>query len=233
MNNIAEIWDYLHDFSVVSVSVRLTIAVLFGGLIGYERERHGRAAGLRTHVLVCMGSSMATLIGHYCMTALEFSGDPMRIGAQVLSGIGFLGAGTIISKGRFQVTGLTTAAGLWATASIGLAIGIGFYEAAIVGTFLVILTMSILSWVDVSIIKKNHKLRIYMELESVEAVSEILVLLKTEFSGTSIQVTGPRSNVTGNCGVEVTVHVNRESEVDEVLRKLVENEHIVYALPSI
>ncbi len=233
MRFIADVYTYLQQFSIAAVAIRLTLAVLFGGLIGYERERHGRAAGLRTHVLVCMGSTMATLIGHYCMVVLNFSGDPMRIGAQVLSGIGFLGAGTIISKGRFQVTGLTTAAGLWATASIGLAIGIGFYEAAIISTFLVILTMSILSWVDVSIIKKNHKLRIYMELKSVESVNEILYMVKTEFGGTSVQVTGPRSNISGNCGVEVTVFVNKEAEVDEVLQELVKNEHIVYALPSI
>ena len=161
-------YTYLQGFSLVSVVVRLLLSVLCGGVIGYGRERHGRAAGLRTHILVCLGSAIATLIGHYCISVLELSSDPMRIGAQVLSGIGFLGAGTIISRGRFQVTGLTTAAGLWATASIGLAIGIGFYEAAVLGTFFVVLTMSIVTKLDKTIVKKSHKLRIYAELKNMK-----------------------------------------------------------------
>ena len=233
MEYLSSIYSYLQQFSLVSVALRLVLAVIFGGVIGYERERHGRAAGLRTHVLVCVGSAMATLVGHYCIAALNFSADPMRIGAQVLSGIGFLGAGTIISKGRFQVTGLTTAAGLWATASIGLAIGIGFYEAAVIASFLVFFTMSILSWVDACVIRKNHKLRVYIELKNVEAVNEIITMLKSDFGGKSVQVTSPRSNISSNCGIEVTIFLKSEADIDDVIKRLTENDNIVYALPSI
>lgn len=233
MQTFLDIYSYLQQFSLASVALRLVLAVIFGGLIGYERERQGRAAGLRTHILVCVGSAIATLIGHYTVSALAFSGDPMRIGAQVLSGIGFLGAGTIISKGRFQVTGLTTAAGLWATASIGLALGIGFYEAAVIGTFLVVLTMSILSHFDASIIRRSHKLRIYMELKDIEKVNNVIDMLIKDFNGKGIQVTAPRSNISGNCGIEATIFVKNEADSYVVLQKLIENEDIVYALPSI
>lgn len=90
------------------------MAALLGGIIGYERERHGRAAGLRTHILVCIGSATAVIGGLYVAYQLGFSNDPLRAGAQVISGIGFLGAGTILTRNGDHVIGLTTAAGLWA-----------------------------------------------------------------------------------------------------------------------
>ena len=124
--------ETLKGLNVWSTVFRIFLAVLLGGLIGLERGHHGRAAGLRTHILVCMGSATAALIGVYSVSILELGGDPMRVAAQVVSGIGFLGVGTIMIRNGEHVTGLTTAAGLWATASIGLAVGIGFYIAAFV-----------------------------------------------------------------------------------------------------
>lgn len=234
MELLENILTYLRDYHTVSCVVRLVLATVLGGIIGFERERHGRAAGLRTHILVCLGSAIATLIGHYNMVIIGQNwGDPMRIGAQVLSGIGFLGAGTIISKGRFQVTGLTTAAGLWATASIGLAIGIGFYEASIIGTVLVILTMSLLTKFDANIIKKSKKLRVYIEINDVNKMNTVVDELISHYSGSGIQVTVPRSGISGNAGIEATLEVNDESSGKEVIAKLSEFENIVYALPSI
>ena len=154
-----EFVDYIREYSTLSAVIRMLMAVILGAIVGFERERHGRAAGLRTHILVCLGATIATLIGHYNISVLNISSDPMRIGAQVLSGIGFLGVGTILSKGRFQVTGLTTAAGLWTTAAIGLATGIGFYEGALLSTVLVVLTMTTLAMFDSQIIKKNKKIK--------------------------------------------------------------------------
>ena len=233
MESFLSIYHYLQQFSLAAVMLRLLLAVVFGGFIGYERERHGRAAGLRTHILVCLGSAIATLMGHYTVTVLGFSGDPMRVGAQVLSGIGFLGAGTIISKGRFQVTGLTTAAGLWATASIGLALGIGFYEAAIIGTVFVVSTMAILTRFDASIIKRSHKLRVYIEVNGVQNVHNIINMLIEDFAGKGIQVTTARSGVAGNCGIEATINVKNEADGKNVLAQLIQNDNIVYAMPSI
>ena len=111
------------------IILRLFLAVLTGGLIGTERGRHGRAAGMRTHILVCLGATITAMTGIYVDSVMQ-NGDVMRLAAQVISGIGFLGAGMIVPKNGSIVKGLTTAAGVWATATIGIALGYGFYLGA-------------------------------------------------------------------------------------------------------
>ena len=128
---LADNYPWLLEPNLLTMIIRTLLALLCAGVIGYERDAHGSAAGLRTHILVCIGAMIAMSTGVFAAT--HFSGDVSRIGAQVVSGIGFLGAGTIMVN-RGHIKGLTTAAGLWTSACIGLAIGIGFYEAAIVGT---------------------------------------------------------------------------------------------------
>lgn len=124
-------YPWLLEPSLLTMFIRALLALICAGIIGYDRDAHGSAAGLRTHMLVCLGAMLAMATGIF--TSEYFSADAERIGAQVVSGIGFLGAGTIIVH-KGHISGLTTAAGLWASACIGLAIGTGFYEAAIVGT---------------------------------------------------------------------------------------------------
>ncbi len=232
--NISEIFDYLRSFNTVTAILRLVIAVICGGLIGFERERHGRTAGLRTHIMVCLGAAITTVLGCYNVEVLGVSwADPMRIGAQVVSGISFLGMGTIISKGRFQVTGLTTAAGLWATAIIGLAIGAGFYEGGIVAALLTIVTMTLLTNFDSHIIKKSRKFRVYIEVSDVNKIMRIVDRLETVYKSHDTQVTIPRSGLVGNIGMEVTIHIPHGMDQKSVLQKLSESEYIVYAMPSI
>ena len=134
---IGDKYPWLMELNIVTVLIRTVVAILCGGLIGYERNRMGADAGMRTHSLVAVGSMLAMMTGVFAVT--HYSGDVSRIGAQVISGIGFLGAGTIMVRRDNHVSGLTTAAGLWASACIGLAIGTGFYEGAIVGTVVVYL----------------------------------------------------------------------------------------------
>ena len=128
------------------VILRLLTAALLGSFVGIERENKKRAAGLRTHVLVCLGSALVMVLSEYLFNAYRglTNVDPARLGAQVISGIGFLGAGTIIKQG-VSVKGLTTAASLWATACIGLAAGAGFYTAAVVAAVIVFVTLRTLS----------------------------------------------------------------------------------------
>ena len=123
---------YLEEFNVLSVTVRILLATLCGGVLGIERGKANQAAGMRTHILVCLGATLIMLTGEYMFHKFS-TGDPARLGAQVVSGIGFLGAGSIIVEGRTKVRGLTTAAGLWTAACIGLAVGIGFYTGGIAG----------------------------------------------------------------------------------------------------
>lgn len=124
-------FPWLLEPNILTLVIRTLLALVCAGIIGYDRNAHGSAAGIRTHVLVCIGAMMAMCTGEF--VSLYYNADANRIGAQVVSGIGFLGAGTIIVH-KGHISGLTTAAGLWASACIGLAIGTGFYEAAIVGT---------------------------------------------------------------------------------------------------
>ena len=129
----------LFELNFFTIFFRMFLAVFVGGVIGMERDVKHRAAGLRTHMLVCMGAAVVMMTNEYvAMTYPDIDIDLTRMGAQVVSGIGFIGAGTILVTNENQVKGLTTAAGLWAAATLGLAIGIGFYEIAIIGTSAII-----------------------------------------------------------------------------------------------
>lgn len=152
------------ELTLLEVVVRILVAVFFSGIIGLERGLKNRAAGFRTYMLVCLGSCVIMLTNQYIFQATG-TGDPVRMGAQVVSGIGFLGAGTIIVTKRNQIKGLTTAAGLWASACIGLAVGIGFYEVALFGAIAIYLSLTLLhTWEDY--IRRNTKvLTIYAELK--------------------------------------------------------------------
>lgn len=133
---------YLRELTIVELLIRCGMAVMVGGIIGLERGMKNRAAGFRTYMLVCLGACVVMATNQYIYQIFG-TGDPVRMGAQVISGIGFLGAGTIVVTSQNQIKGLMTAAGLWASACIGLAIGIGFYEIAIVGGGCIFLVLTV------------------------------------------------------------------------------------------
>ena len=153
----------LRDLNLLSVCVRLGLAMVFGGTIGFERGIRQRAAGLRPHMLLCVGSASTMLVSQF-MYASYGVGDPARLSAQVISGIGFLGAGTIIITRRNQIKGLTTAATLWATACMGLAVGVGFYECALVMYVLLIFILLLVSLLDNRYLKVPTSTSLYLEV---------------------------------------------------------------------
>lgn len=136
----------------LDTALRLVVAAVLSGIIGFERERQGRPAGFRTHILVGVGSALIMLISIYGFFNLEgglgSTRDPARLAAQVVSGIGFLGAGTILREG-VSVRGLTTAASLWVVAGIGLGVGAGFYLASVITTVIVFVSLHLLSKLEV------------------------------------------------------------------------------------
>ncbi len=140
-----KIFDAFRDITFSAIALRMLLAAFCSGLIGLERALKNRPAGLRTHILVCIGAAIASLTGHFLYLNLHLPTDMTRIGAQVVSGLGFLGAGTIIVTNRQTIRGLTTAASLWVTGIVGLAIGAGFYEGAIITSVLVFLIQLIFS----------------------------------------------------------------------------------------
>ncbi len=170
--------DYLRDVTTVSVLFRLFLAVVCGGIIGIEREHKRRPAGFRTHILICLGASMTTLTSQYLFYNLGLYTDIGRLGAQVVAGIGFIGAGAIIVTKRRQVKGLTTAAGLWTCAIIGLAIGAGYYEAAVISTVVILVAEIFFVKFEYWVIVNSRNLNIYVEYEDNENLDNIIRLIK-------------------------------------------------------
>ena len=132
-------FNRFRDITTGSVIIRMILSCLCGALVGIERSYHNRAAGFRTHMLVCVGASIASLTGIFLYVKLLLPADISRIGASIITGLGFIGAGTIFISGKDTVKGLTTAAGMWTSGIIGLSIGAGFYEGGLLGTFLVLM----------------------------------------------------------------------------------------------
>ncbi|MBR2370522.1 MAG: MgtC/SapB family protein [Clostridia bacterium] len=173
----------LRGLNEISVALRLSLAVLCGSLIGLEREQKQRPAGFRTHIIICLGAALTMLTTQYLQTLKyispdNFVSDPARLGAQVISGIGFIGAGTIIVTRRKQVKGLTTAAGLWTTAVLGLAIGVGCYEIAIYATLCILIAEILFSKIEWHIVKSARSLNIYVEMVEDGNFNNVIELLK-------------------------------------------------------
>lgn len=155
----------LNEITLLSVIVRISLSILIGGILGAERGLRNRPAGFMTYVLVCMGATLVMLTNQYIASVVPDT-DPTRFGAQVISGIGFLGAGTIIVTQKDEIRGLTTAAGLWVAAGLGLAIGSGFYAGALIGGGFCIFALISLKKIDVYIKKHARSMEIYLEYNS-------------------------------------------------------------------
>ena len=222
------IWEFikgleLRQFNEASVVLRFVLAVICGGLIGIEREHKHRPAGFRTHILVCLGAAATTLTGQYLLTLsdlmnLPVSSDPARLGAQVISGIGFIGAGTIIVTRRREVKGLTTAAGLWTSAIIGLAIGVGYYEVAAYATFLILLTEILLSRLDWFLLSHAKNINIYVEYTEVDNLTEIMSEIKRQkISIVDVEVAKARGETEHRISAILTLQIPRRVSQNDVL----------------
>ncbi|MGP1569862.1 MAG: MgtC/SapB family protein [Eubacteriales bacterium] len=160
----------LHDLNPLSVFFRLIISFIAGGIIGLERGINSHPAGFRTHILICVAATLSTLTGQYICMEIAPHADPARLGAQIITGMGFIGAGTIFATGKHRIKGLTTAAGLWASACLGLTIGIGFYSAAFFATILIFLSLALLPKVEDIIYSNAKLLNIYIELADLQSL---------------------------------------------------------------
>ncbi|MBQ7341415.1 MAG: MgtC/SapB family protein [Oscillospiraceae bacterium] len=163
----------LREVTYLAVALRIVVAAILGGVIGLEREIKNRAAGLRTYMLVCVGACLVMLTNQYVCQVFG-TGDPVRMGAQVVSGIGFLGAGTIIVTRRSQIKGLTTAAGLWSAAGVGLTLGVGFYEAALAGSLAIFVVMTVMQRLDAGMRKRSSRVSAYFELSKDLSLGDFL-----------------------------------------------------------
>lgn len=204
---------------IKQIFIRLWLATIVGGLIGMERERYNRPAGLRTHILVTVGSTLIMLVSISGFDSLGRQGDPARMAAQVVSGIGFLGAGTIF-KDQNTIRGLTTAAGLWVCAGLGLAIGVGMYEASIMSALIVYFSLSFFNRLEDSI---SHKDRMTINVKAsysenlISSLEEKLKSVRAEIVSLSVENREYNNeNKIENIEIEIKVKIDSKNDIEKI-----------------
>ena len=218
-------------WSPLSVFLRLLLATATGILIGAERERHNKDAGMKTHVLVCLGSALCMVVSQYMQETGMGSLDMSRIGSSVVSGVGFLGVGTIIVTGTHEVRGLTTAAGLWACACIGLAAGIGYLGGALMALGFVLFTYVILRRIDARVHLADKEFDLYAELEHNRSVKHLLHFLRG--IGANYDTLRLKKSAADGDGPIVTMHIKIGTtdaiSRSEVVEKVQDLDYVYYA----
>jgi putative Mg2+ transporter-C (MgtC) family protein len=214
-------FTHLENVNLVSIVLRLMLAVLIGGVIGIERGARSQPAGVRTHMLVCVGACLAMLTNEFVYENITQLTDPTRLGAQVITGVGFLGVGTILVTGRHRIRGLTTAAGLWASACTGLAIGIGFYFGAIAAAILIFTALAFFPAIENRILLRSRSLELYVEMESLKGVHALLEYLR----GRNVKIMDTHFNspacISGSVGLQMSLKL--QDDTREAMLKNIEN----------
>ncbi|MBR1759455.1 MAG: MgtC/SapB family protein [Lachnospiraceae bacterium] len=208
----------LRNVDLLGCVMRIIVACFCGTLIGLERSAKNRPAGFRTHILVCLGAAMAAMTGLYIYLVMELPTDIARISAQVISGLGFIGAGTIIITKKRTIKGLTTAAGLWTTGIIGLAIGSGYYELGIIGTAMVLLTETYLAKLG-RLIQQSPEYIIEVHYNEKDTLDEVMRHCKdNRMSIVNLQIESLENDPDANYVSVIKVRGNMKSS--ELLRRL-------------
>ncbi len=207
------------DYTMV---MRLVLSVVLGGIIGFERQHRGKTAGLRTHILVCLGSCLVAVLSlnlYYNVQGMT-NADPARLAAQVVSGIGFLGAGAIMKEGP-TIKGLTTAASLWVVASVGIAAGVGALVGAVATTVLVVLALEVLPKIDQLYAKRSPRVRdlLIKSLDKPGQIGRIGSCLGGLGVGI-LQIQIEDAEEPGKIYIPVTVKLSEKNELDQVIREL-------------
>lgn len=214
------------ELTDTAVVFRIILATIFGGTLGFERMLKRRAAGFRTYMLVCMGATVVMMTGQYTMEQIAWT-DPTRLGAQVISGIGFLGAGTIMVTGQHKVKGLTTAAGLWAAACMGIALGAGFYLGATFMWLMILMIMTVLDQVQRKFIARSKRIRLYCVFENLQSLVTFMDWMKEQKIPISDFETQEPTVGTG-VGAFFTLKFNEKKAHSQVLELVRAREGLTY-----
>ncbi len=208
------IFNGLRDINMWTVLFRMVVAFICGSVIGIERTYSNKPAGFRTHILVTIGATIASMTGMYLYLVLKLPTDISRMGTQVIAGLGFIGTGTIIVTREKTVSGLTTAAGLWVAGIIGLAIGAGFYEGAII-TFLITLFVETTVSELGRFITKPGRLKIALSYYYRHDLGQVMSYLKEkQINIVNLQITGNNEDIEGKF-YSVLMTLNPRHPVDE------------------
>ena len=207
-------FDSLREMTLLSVILRMLCAMLCGGIIGLEREFKRRPAGFRTHILICMGAAMTTLTSQYLYLCMGYYTDMARLGAQVIAGIGFIGAGTIIVTKQQRVKGLTTAAGLWVSAIIGLALGAGFFEGGIFVTVLLLAAELLLVKLEYRFFDNARERIYYIEYSGQECLEAVLALFKEkEIQIRNLEITRAEQREEHHASAIISTRIKKTKEM--------------------
>lgn len=230
---LGEHGKWLSEINIASITIRLALAVIFGGFIGVERATKRHAAGLRTYILVSFGATLVMLVNQFLYSTFG-TGDVARLGAQVISGIGFLGAGTILVTSRNRIRGLTTAAGLWACACMGLAIGVGFYTLAIVSFVIIIIVITFLPKLENLFTAKSGVYQYHIEFEEKANIRVFVQYVRA--TGIKINSIEPNPGFSGTGLYVCTIMLSMQKGTDkkykdhnELLEEIKQLEYVQYA----
>lgn len=220
---------YLRDLNMVSTILRLFLAMALGCVIGIDRGMKRRVAGVKTHTIVCLGAALVMMTGQFIKLYMNSggNGDTARLGAQVISGIGFLGVGTIIVTGQRYVSGLTTAASLWTCACIGLAVGIGYYSGAILATGCILIIFRYFSKIDIYVENHSNVYDVYMEFESDEAMSNAIKNLREEKIKVSSVVVVKKKTKSQNVIVQASLEAGQWRSRNSIFRSVEEQPGLI------
>ena len=216
-----EIFDSLRELSFFTIALRMALALLCGGIIGAEREIKRRPAGFRTHILICLGAAITTMTSQYLALVMGLNTDMGRLGAQVIAGIGFIGAGSILVTRRQRVKGLTTAAGLWAAAIIGLCFGAGFFEGGIVATILILLAEVLFSKVEAAVLYRIPEINLYVECPEKSGLDAVLQMIQEEeVKVLTMEVMRASGEGHGNTSAILSVRLPKKYRAETLVLKL-------------
>ena len=230
MEQIRAFFNYIGEFNAVSVLLRVFLSAIARGVFGYERGRPRRAAGFRTHLLVCLGGAMTSLCSVFVTTVSGMDGDIFRISAQVISGIGFLGAGIILVKNNSTVAGLTTAAGMWVTATIGVAFGYGFYAGGLLAAVICVVNAALLTKVEHN---RLQAIRFYVEVNDIEKIQTVLEQIETILEkDVFIETIPAKSRIVGSIGFEVMNLNSNRGSYEEIKQAIGQIDGISFVVPG-
>ena len=224
------IFDPFRDITTLSIILRLFLAFVCGGAVGLERTYKRRPAGFRTHILICLGAAMTTLTSQYLYLHMHYFTDVARLGAQVIAGIGFIGAGTIIVTRRQQVKGLTTAAGLWVSAIVGLCLGAGFYEGAIITTCVILCTELLFSKWEYKVLDRIPQINLYMEYTDQTCLDRVLRYFhKQDLKVLNMEITRSEEPTAHHTCVIFSLRLPRRCSVRQILEDVSQTKGVVFA----
>ncbi len=221
--------DFLQGSSSIAVAIRLVIATVFGGIVGWERIIKHHSAGIKTHALVCLGSAAATALNIYLSMLPGLNADVSRIPAGVVSGIGFLGAGTILVTGRKQIKGLSTAATLWVTSCMGMAIGAGYLEIGCVCLIMVAFSNILLKQLSNKVEGYSKYMNIYIEVNKNRGVNKLMKMLSDRgFTILSMTKSKEKTLQSSDTGLILDLDLEKKMSHHEILNMLSDEDYVNY-----